>query len=92
MVVFPFYNESSQLIRVANKHKVLCRFNYDDALKKRYHFITSTANCVDPHVVMGNETGPNSANASIAEQLKSRSKKFSPCLNEQMQYKFVEMF
>jgi hypothetical protein len=89
--VFPFYNESSQLIRGANKHKVLCRFSYDDALKK-YHFITSTTNCADPHVVMGNETGPNSVNASIAEQLKSRGRIFSPCLNELMQYKFVEMF
>jgi len=61
-----------------------------DALKQTNSYKTATTNCADPHAVMGNEMGYSSVDAAIAQNLVNKGNQFSPCLNQQMNMKFIE--
>lgn len=74
----------------AKNYRVECKFSYEDALKKTHHkYITATANCGYPHVVMGNEMEYSSVDAAISENLESKGHIFSPCINDKIGELFI---
>ena len=90
---FPFYQSdqhTKQLSKLCKKHSVECRLTKYDALQQT-HLKTATTNCADPHAVAGNEMGYSSVDAAIAENIKSKAKKFSPIINTEMKEKFINI-